>query len=379
MEEDEEIARLEAMLADDSNTRVITSSTAVAPLPVTVDVTPVVVETIKVVEKPVAKKETELQKRKRIVQEIAEDIHPESWDLQEIDSGADFPLSSAKYLLIIHFPAITLQNSRSNTHKLKDLYVALPFDSRMNHLRGWWGIRSTLSYSEFKSNYAHSHLSSSTVLRDLNSTKMCRFTEFCLGGGTITYNTVNGLAASSWNPKELENSLLIMHSYVAWESIEGGPFKSMSNIRLGGNTAVASPSVNDCKQLWALFIATPTPIQLEIDKLMNIPKLKVTNVEEIEKALLPCTTYKQIKTEQGRYENIGNSSSQSTQSAIDTFNERQTPLFTFKGEGVKGKILPIVSKEEPKEDNLVIHNVLSSYIIDQATQAANIYYLKIKK
>lgn len=156
--------------------------------------------------------------------EIANDIFGE--DRVYIPSNQiDLFLIDYKYSLYIHFPILTITNSRKEKHIIKDLYVKFDItcDSLYSSLGiNMYGRRLTLSISEFESNYGHSHISGRSE-RD--------FSAFCLGSSDfarLILDTKIEKTEYAWNMM-----LLSLENYLKWESIEGGPYKYMNSICYG--------------------------------------------------------------------------------------------------------------------------------------------------
>src|SRR5260221_2141765 len=131
------------------------------------------------------------------------------------------------YQVIIYFPELKITNSKKLSHIIKDLYVQFIVgkDARMSsHI---YGIRTSITRDEYFSNYIHSHLPG------VDFTNL-RFTMFCTGSGEI--NQVIALLSSKFD--EINFTLVCLHlkNYVIWESLEGNPYRNMSNIGLSGTT-----------------------------------------------------------------------------------------------------------------------------------------------
>lgn len=161
-------------------------------------------------------------KNKLALEEILQSIFPDRWDIgpQTIN-----PFGSRRStMLTIHFPEIEIKNSRDNRHLIRDLYVGLHLTStyRIGNT-SVTGTRSTRTIDEVNSNYVHSHLSSYDRALD--------FSHFCLGTGVINENLLLARDSDpSVNNFGYEILFESLNSFVAWESLEGGPYARITNI-----------------------------------------------------------------------------------------------------------------------------------------------------
>lgn len=129
------------------------------------------------------------------------------------------------YQIIIYFPEVTITNSIKNSHVIKDLYVKFIFGEDARMYPAMWGVRTTLSTDECLAQYMHSHLPS-------YNPSVINFNHFCTGEGEI--NQVIALLSTKFD--EVNFTLLCLHLkvYVGWESIEGTPYRHISNIGIAG-------------------------------------------------------------------------------------------------------------------------------------------------
>jgi len=133
--------------------------------------------------------------------------------------------------LYIHFPEINITNSLEQKHLIKDLYTRFSFTVRKNNFEtsgyklnlSFAGRRSSLSLKEYESSYRHSHLQSGQNT----------FTEFCLGSSDYS------LLLQSLRIEPIEDNwmmvLLGLENYLAWESLEGGPYMTIDNLKYSNN------------------------------------------------------------------------------------------------------------------------------------------------
>lgn len=178
---------------------------------------------------------------------VISDLYEDTWDIDfkvEIRESKVYIIILGIYIL---FPLITIRNRNNKSHTIKNLIVKIPLYNRSNtdlRIGPLQGGRLTLSNAEWQSNYFHSHLSTTSSSISSNSS-IPRFGTFCTGSGEINIfrSDINGDGFSE--PRFMRFALQIM-SLVSYESIEGVPYRCMSNIReanmsgsiylAGGNT-----------------------------------------------------------------------------------------------------------------------------------------------
>lgn len=240
------------------------------------------------------------------------------------DYGIKGVLTEFGYFLdiLIHFPEIEITNG-INKHTITDLYVKLSlFISQDLRTRRFSieGTRTSGTLSEIASQYCHSHLPGYTTGGNFDS--------FCLGNGPIN-NYLNGINRTE---EEWLFFLTLLNQYVRWESIAGRPYRHLNQV----NTYGELPKVPE-------YILNQI---LKTHKIKNI-KYKINNngievipSEDIEEEItekLTGTLYSEYlcyKNPDGEY-----LSEKQVLSHNNYLEYDGRPLFTFKGELKKFKIL----------------------------------------
>lgn len=163
-----------------------------------------------------------------------------SLDYTDIDVDNDnFIMSLYTYIntaFIIKYPFITISNSKREYHTIKDLYVKFEFTSEGRMCGGAFTMqRSTYSLKEFLYNYKHSHVGTVffTGGRISSRSNIREFSSVCLGTGPIK-DIIAGLEApyseEGFNEVVFMQFLNLLDEFVAWESIEGVPYRHLANI-----------------------------------------------------------------------------------------------------------------------------------------------------
>jgi len=178
-------------------------------------------------------------KKRKYVERICETIdafnakYGEDWDI--IIS----PVNDRAYQIgFIHiFKEVTVINSQHLTHKIEDLVVVMEW--RCINSEGliksmqfkMTGSRMCLSPKEISSAYQHSHLSRWGVPDDVSNLSFNLFEthNFCIGGESETANVLDDLMVD-YHPEKIQLFLYLVDSYVAWESLEGGPYVKMQDL-----------------------------------------------------------------------------------------------------------------------------------------------------
>ena len=169
----------------------------------------------------------------RLIIRIINDIYENAWDV-DFDVEKVSVNSDDIYIYIkgiyIWFSEITIRNRNDKTHQIKDLIIKFELRNNGTNLSigSLSGGRMSLSYAEYQSNYFHSHLS--IWNNNINSnTTMPYLSHFCTGSGEINIyrSNINGDGLTEANFTTFAVQLMTLASY---ESIEGTPYRYMSNI-----------------------------------------------------------------------------------------------------------------------------------------------------
>lgn len=137
--------------------------------------------------------------------------------------------------ICIYYPKITITNSKNDQHVIKGLVVRLVFWSLANGDlcldNSVDGTRVIQSHAEYNSTYLHSHLPGGYVGEGFQS--------FCLGTNQLnSFLAMNRSTAIT--PTMAEWFFALLNRYVSYESLEGGPYRNMTNIKGQSNKEVAT-------------------------------------------------------------------------------------------------------------------------------------------
>lgn len=172
------------------------------------------------------KEKEELIKQYRVKREevvaIAESIFgADRVDSKNVTGGGAFEI-------ILHFPEIVIENTVEATRQLKDIFTKISVtDIRLDREDGnnkisvgFTGTRTSLSLEEYETSYFHSHLGSGARQGWGN---------FCMGDTyfkSAYYNLMLYPTDDNW-----EMFFRSIEPYLSWESLEGGPYIKLEQIR----------------------------------------------------------------------------------------------------------------------------------------------------
>lgn len=164
---------------------------------------------------------------------VLELVYPQSWDcVIDIKYVGNRFYTSVD--IVVYFPHVEITNSRKETHDIYDLYVKFPVITNNDfEIKAITGFRGKMSAAEIQCSYTHSHLPS------IDYSSSYDFENFCTGSGVI--NQVKMMFNASFASGTFDDNLFKMYlfeveQFVKWESLEGGPFNYLRNVRMkGGN------------------------------------------------------------------------------------------------------------------------------------------------
>lgn len=126
-----------------------------------------------------------------------------------------------KKIIIIQFPPFVITNSNGHKHTIKGLWMKFKYNY-IYRLMSMGGIRSLKTYSEYETSYNHSHMSSSSTCEKEN------WLSCCLGG--TDYSTLNVALRNNFDTNDTTLFFQQLSDYLAWESLEGGPYVLIESI-----------------------------------------------------------------------------------------------------------------------------------------------------
>lgn len=144
-----------------------------------------------------------------MIEELLEKVYPNRWDY---DGDC----------AVIHFPQVTIRNSRGESHIMKDIFIKFNFTDRLNSYCRM--LRTTYSFNELASGYCHSHIRSFTAFHPDKE-----FRTFCFGGSTL--RTISDRLMYNFSEQLFHFFLIEIKKFLEWESIVGVPYMRIEDIR----------------------------------------------------------------------------------------------------------------------------------------------------
>jgi hypothetical protein len=295
--------------------------------------------------------------------ESLEAIYPGNWDMQnELD---DELLNH--YIVYIKFPEIEISNKKDNKHIIKDLYVRIKYIIVDSHVKllGLDGYRGKMTFEEHSSGYSHSHLPSSST---------DNFQPFCLGTSEMAD------LKADWATREdnfdqilFELFLYQLDAYVRWESLDGGPYKRMAEIRVSNSSHI---SRSEMQLAFRKVIVDKIEIPCKWDNnslrfiFENNTVIDILTANEI--GPMTYTTPSGIEVPP-------NSSAKVMLGLIKTLNDNYQNIFKLKFRGKN--IIKIINNDglKAEDDNNLIMRTKSrvaEYVTRVLTNRINLYFIK---
>jgi len=152
--------------------------------------------------------------------ETEDDIYEIAEKILQIEMPGNYWINRSNGCIYLRYPSITLTNDTGETHTVEDLIIKLSVNNTQTCFNAMYGWRAALSQREVNNIYGHSHLR-----QDLYN-----FQSFCMGSGT-PMSKIYEKAKISLTPAEFGLYLAQLNAYLSWESLEGNPYISISNLK----------------------------------------------------------------------------------------------------------------------------------------------------
>lgn len=166
------------------------------------------------------------------------------------------PGVSGVYLTIDYPKPFEITNSDGDLHTIEGLRVLVPFerDGREDRIKVKgnyiYGYRSHISVPELQCSHRHSHLPSQ------NYDSPDYVNDFCLGDGGGPIKMAMMECNMDFDTLKFEVLLLQIERFIAWESIEGGPYCHIRDISwISNDESTYQASKNDEEKIIQLFKA----------------------------------------------------------------------------------------------------------------------------
>jgi hypothetical protein len=256
----------------------------------------------KLVGKVVNITETAFEKNFKIIESVCNDIYPDCWDLAETTEETlkkVFPNNCKcnhclegesrrcatkgvvkNYRLVLKFPYTVIKNSRGQTQIIEDFYIAISFNEDLSKVKynKLFSFRGTVSSLEYACGMFHPH----SGTRNNNSSLEDYFSwrNMCLGGSTALTDVLYTLTKDGLSKKSLHELCILLYVYAGWESIEGGPYRSIGSWGYPGEYSSRRSYSFPIEELYPIFVdylfSSDKVLVPEIGR--NINDYAITNV-----------------------------------------------------------------------------------------------------
>lgn len=264
------------------------------------------------------------------IKDCLDQIFPERYDIQVVfepkfkyansDYGlachiySEFDKVAVKGLdIIIHYPELTITNSKDQSINIKDLFIKIPIgvlpknENDTYSIKKIRGTRTTLSRDEYNAKYFHSHLPRfNNLVRD-NKDGVGEFADFCTGSDTdINVNLSLLNTESSLDVNMFKLYLMQIDTMVKWESLEGVPHIGMKDV-IGKNYDLDNYNLNTLENNYNqidTYLNRGKNTDIELDFTFNNGKYCIVDNEKFEDWLIgfkEIMYIQYLKDDQGKY------------------------------------------------------------------------------
>jgi len=279
------------------------------------------------------------------VKRIAEECYEGNWDFHERADEYHY------HMLYILFPEFTISNTAGQEHLIRELYLRLSFNNT-GSLTDISAIRGTVTQAEIQSNYPHSHIGSSAVNGGWGG--------FCWGAGPIRQQI--GELQRRFDPLMFEAFILAMDTYLQWESLEGGPYQYMADVKKRMDVQRISTDV--LEDSYKRFINVCTDVNFTV---IEGRKIEIDpRDEDFMNSIVPLLKEEHLvlRTNDGKF---------FTEGQNQRYDNKDL-YFEFKGEKVYLKIVD----DDPPEENprKYPHPAIAEHIAQKLSRKLSLYAYK---
>lgn len=155
--------------------------------------------------------------------DTVETLIAENKNLEDTLNLPLLPLYEFSYIILVHFPKVTITNEKDNSIDIHDLYVKVPLDYTGKQTKRFEMIVTTFTKILYESKYTHSHLPSGSLANGKSY-----FQIPCLGEGPI--RDTCSILRNENNENIWRLFCVELARYVTVESIAGVPYYRMEYI-----------------------------------------------------------------------------------------------------------------------------------------------------
>jgi len=269
------------------------------------------------------------------------------------------------YTIVLHYPSLTVKNSRGGKLNMTDMYIKIQLSPLLNDTyqsQLFTGLRTSYTLAEFTSGYNFSHLSSQASTTS--------FSHFCLGG--TPFSTLCRTLAIEFNPHMFGLFLAQLESYLSWESLEGGPYKRMENIHERGHYHSVSISGPDKVKYYKDYLASGHVPNVELNVNPYYHTLVVVEDDDFRSAVTKVVTNdNHLQFWDSERKVASDRSITNRRQTIDQYVRQHctNSMFKFKGKDIKMVFTDIQQKDEKDDKVKVAHQQILRYIVDSINKS----------
>ena len=332
------------------------------------------------IEKGNKKQAKAFKKQIESVIKVLDDVHKENWDFHFRGYTYDSGKIIFTLFVVIHYPEFEITNSKNEKHTIKDMFVSFDInrskyyesyeskeDNYIWFFKNIKGTRTTFSYKEIISDYAHSHMS--WFLDSIETYNVLSLHPFCFGYNSDIQKQQNALMVE-YTPESFEFFLLLIDSFLKWESLKGTPYRKISNINFVSSNAKRAETLTENDMLNCYIKIRKHIKVLDVDFVFNINKYIIKENDKFNTFIkniiindVPdlLSSSLAIKTSKGYYLYAKTKSKKSIKDAY-TFPNGGVPYFYLRDKKITFKVNFDGEYEIPKLENYIVHTQLLKFI-----------------
>jgi len=271
------------------------------------------------------------------------------------------------------YPEFTITNSSGDSHQIRDLVVVHRFSYRHSgvfHPDSLQGGRISKTKLEMLSSYQQSHLPGRPYKKWLQNS--FEISEFCVGNDTDVSRMMSEFSLGiEWDRYEL--FLFCVDSMITWESLEGVPFRYMSNIKQADHNRVSSMHNSDRAQAVSLHICAKREA-LDFDFFVGEGRYKIKRNsranETVKEVVLQLFSYDEynsilVTRDPNNAESYLGMSKENAKEGTKIPPEGQEKYTLFRGQKLRARVLKQNEKNQKKvsmEDYIIHPNFLEDVL-----------------
>lgn len=275
------------------------------------------------------------------------------------DNVVEDNLMYQQFTITCRLGDVEITNSLGLIHLLRGLFIRFTFEYSSKSLVDFQFLRTEVTYAENSSGYLFSH-SSSTELGKWRSS-------FCFGATLLNTLKNRFHKGTLTDLYDLHQFFILINDYFRWESLEGRPYKYISDIKIQNNTA-RNPIPYNTVQMFQLPLSEIIPnlsysITPGDNSTITLTPESISYIDSKLSEAFPQYCYPHVNNMS--YNNLNN------------IEERTVGSFSYKGEIIPCKILSL-SDSEIDYRNVGIHRDILTEIVHKLNEELTTQFNRLK-